>query len=205
MALTTYAELVTAVGSWLNRTDLAAQIPDFITLFEARMNRELRIPKMEATASTSTASGTVALPSDFLSAREVYIDADPDRVLVAMSPANLRHAYPNAATGVSLAYTISGSSMVLAPAPSTTVTVKIGYYQKIPALTESNTSNWLLASHPDAYLYGVLTMAQAYLQDDSRLGVWKSAWDEAMMELERHGNKQRVPAGPLAARNSVVE
>lgn len=205
MALTSYAELVTAVGTWLNRADLAAMVPDFITLFEARMNRELRTPRMEATASTSASSATIALPADFLSARAVYIDANPDRVLVAMSPANLREAYPYTATGTSVAYTVSGLNIILAPAPSEAVTVKIDYYQKIPALTATNTTNWLLTAHPDAYLYGTLTMAQAYLQDDNRLGVWKGAWDEALAEMTRHGNKMRLPAGPLAARNSVIE
>jgi hypothetical protein len=41
VALTSYAELQTAVGTWLNRSDLTAQIPDFITLAEAKFKRDL--------------------------------------------------------------------------------------------------------------------------------------------------------------------
>ena len=37
MALTTYAELKTSVGDWLNRTDLAAAISDFVSLAEAQI------------------------------------------------------------------------------------------------------------------------------------------------------------------------
>ena len=36
MALTTYTELKTSVGDWLNRTDLTTVIPDFIALAEAQ-------------------------------------------------------------------------------------------------------------------------------------------------------------------------
>ena len=39
MAITTYAELKTAVGDWLNRSDLDSVIPNFISLAEAQFNR----------------------------------------------------------------------------------------------------------------------------------------------------------------------
>ena len=42
MALTTYAELKTSVGDWLNRSDLTTAIPDFISLAEAQIERNLR-------------------------------------------------------------------------------------------------------------------------------------------------------------------
>jgi hypothetical protein len=44
MTIATYAELVSEMGDWLNRTDLTAKIPTFVRLFEARMNRRLRSP-----------------------------------------------------------------------------------------------------------------------------------------------------------------
>ena len=41
MSITTYAELQTAAGTWLNRSDLTSQIPDFIALAEAKFKRDL--------------------------------------------------------------------------------------------------------------------------------------------------------------------
>jgi len=35
MALTTYTELKASIADWLNRSDLTAAIPDFISLAEA--------------------------------------------------------------------------------------------------------------------------------------------------------------------------
>ena len=43
MAFTTYTELKSVVADYLARTDLTAQIPDFITLAEVRLKRDLRI------------------------------------------------------------------------------------------------------------------------------------------------------------------
>ncbi len=46
MAITSYSTLQTSIGDWLNRADLTAVIPDFITLAEAQFNRNIRHRKM---------------------------------------------------------------------------------------------------------------------------------------------------------------
>jgi hypothetical protein len=38
MGITNYSELQTAVAKWLHRTDLTAQLPDFITIAENKLN-----------------------------------------------------------------------------------------------------------------------------------------------------------------------
>lgn len=43
MALTTYAELQTSIANWCNRSDIEAEVRDFIKLAEARINRRLRV------------------------------------------------------------------------------------------------------------------------------------------------------------------
>ena len=46
MAISTKAELHTAVANWLNRSDLTDRIPEFISLAEAGFNRNLRVRDM---------------------------------------------------------------------------------------------------------------------------------------------------------------
>ena len=46
MAITTYAELQSAVADFLNRDDLTSVIPTFIDLAEAQMQRTIRHHKM---------------------------------------------------------------------------------------------------------------------------------------------------------------
>ena len=53
MAITTYAELQTALDNWLARTDLQSRTPEFITLAEARMNRELETRSQEKRATSA--------------------------------------------------------------------------------------------------------------------------------------------------------
>jgi hypothetical protein len=68
MSLTNYTDLQTGIQNWLQRQDLNAIIPDFITLFEACANRRLRVRQMEtvtlltpqtvATVTGAAANGT---------------------------------------------------------------------------------------------------------------------------------------------------
>jgi len=57
-------------------------------------------------------------------------------------------------------------------------------YKDFADLSDSNSSNWILAGYPDVYLYGALTEAAPYLIDDERVGVWKSLYTEAINTLK---------------------
>jgi hypothetical protein len=203
MAISTYAGLVTAVGNWLNRgTTLDAMIPDFIALAEARFNRDIRAPDMEATA-TATATETVALPSDFLAARHLYLDVDPRVEIEPVSLSVRNSMFDSASTGYPQQYAISDGQMLLSPAPSDDLTLTLHYWQALPALTASNTTNWLLTSHPDVYLFGTLVEAEAYLWNDERVAGWESRLGQAMASLHTHGVKKRHGGGSLYPRPLV--
>jgi len=47
MAITSYATLKTSIANFLARSDLDTQIPEFIQLAEARINRELETREQE--------------------------------------------------------------------------------------------------------------------------------------------------------------
>jgi hypothetical protein len=207
MTIATYSELLTELDAWLNRSDLSDRIPTFIRLFESRANRLLRVPEMATQTSYATVSGVsqLSLPDDFLSARDLYLDADPDIVLDAMTPAALRNTYPQATTGQPGAYAVVGQQILLGPVPDSEYSILLDYYQRIPGLDEDNTTNWLLTAYPDLYLWGSLCMAEAFLRDDSRLSVWKAAWDEATAEINMQGNRQRMPSAPLMMQSPVWE
>ena len=55
MSITNYSELQAASADWLNRSDLTAAIPDFISLVDARLNRDqLTKESKEATIEDGT-------------------------------------------------------------------------------------------------------------------------------------------------------
>lgn len=68
------------------------------------------------------------------------------------------------------------------------------YQQTIPALSDSNTQNWLILREPGLYLYQALAHSAPYLKDDQRLLTWAQmakAIRDGMKEeddMSRYGN-----------------
>jgi hypothetical protein len=76
MALSNFSELKTEIANYVDRSDLTSQIPTFIKLTEARINRSLRVRLMESVKIISLVSGSkrYPLPSDYLQLRTVQYD-----------------------------------------------------------------------------------------------------------------------------------
>lgn len=200
MAFATYSDLQSTIASWLNRTDLTSAIPDFITLAEARFNRELRTLQMVKRATANTEDEFVAVPADWLEAKDLSI---ADLPLSYITPEKLGEwKYVNV-TGKTRYYTIVGGSFELFPAPTSDVTVEMAYYAKIPALSVSNTSNWLLAKAPDLYLYGSLQQAAPYIMDDERLPLWAANSTAIIQFLNNESDNATHSGAPLIARTRV--
>lgn len=193
MALTSYSELQTSIANYLNRTDLTAPIKDFITLTESKLNRVLRLRAMQKRVSTDTTASDafVDLPSDFLEAVQFYVDSDPNTVLDYVNPTEIELDNLREASGKPQQYTIMGSEFKLNPIPDAVYTLKLTYFAKIPALSDSNTTNFLLSNYPQVYLYGALVEAQPYIMNDERLTTWISLYNEAVQLVIRDDEQGR--------------
>jgi hypothetical protein len=75
------------------------------------------------------------------------------------------------------------------------------YLAKIPALSDSNTSNWLLSEAPDVYLYGSLVHSAPYLQEDDRLGVWAQLYGAAVERVVELSDKAKWSGSGLKMKN----
>lgn len=197
MAFATYSDLQAAIASWLNKEDLTSVIPDFITLAEARFNRELRTLQMVKRATAQTSDEFVAVPADWLEAKDLSIANLP---LAYITPEKLGEWKNVNVTGKTRYYTIVGGSFELFPAPTSDVTVEMAYYAKIQALAVSNTSNWLLAKAPDLYLYGALQQAAPYIMDDERLPLWAANATAIIQFLNTESDNATHSGAPLIAR-----
>ena len=203
--ITTYSGLVTSAGLWLDRSDLGTMVPDFITMVEERLNRILRVPEMEETVTLTTDAERIDLPTDFRQARSLYLDTDPRQELECVSLGTLRTKYACQTTGKPECYAMSGSEIVLGPAPDDEYDLILTYYQEIPPLAVGSETNWLITKHPSIYLRGVLLEAEFYGWNDERLGLIKAAQDEAISELQEQGKRKQYGASPLRLRPSVRE
>lgn len=177
MSIATYTELQTSLTNWLSRTNdtnLQALYPDFIMLAEAKFNRALRTRNMEAATSLTPVAGVCTLPTDYLELRRIYIDTDTPIELEYLPPEQFYLKFPimqNDSISPSRYYTIESGSIILSE-QTTNNAIKILYYQKIPALTALNTSNWLLSAHPDLYLAESLAEAYDVIKNDAMSQKW---------------------------------
>jgi len=208
MALATYSDLKTSIANWLNRSDLTTEIAeDFIVLAEADFNSKLRIRKMNTSTSITIDSETESVPTDFLQVRDFFITSGGTKyALKYITPAQMDQIRGSSTTGMPSAYTILGDNFRFAPIPDSAHTGTLNYYAKFAALSDTNTSNYILASHPAIYLYGSLYHAANFLGgvDPQRLQQWQGMYTTAMERLERNDREDQYGSAPLQQRGDVT-
>lgn len=200
MALTSYTTLKTAVANYLGRSDLTSQIPDFITLAELRLSREIRTRKLlkSVTTTTTTGDSTVAIPSDFLELRDLYLGGNPRISVSYLSPSAYTRDAQAEVSGKPVFYTMLGQEFEFAPIPDKAYTVELLYYFKPTAMSDSVASNEFLANYPDALLYASLLEAEPYLMNDARMTVWSSMYDRAINNINGSDQNSEYAGVPLS-------
>jgi len=203
MAFNNYSSLQASIADFLNRNDLTAVIPDFITLAEAQFNRNIRHRRMVERATATLDSEYSAVPADWLESIRYQINTNPITVMEFVSPdqaAMLKGA--NGTAGKPIYYTQIGQQFQVVPAPDSgsAYTGELTYYATIPALSVSNTTNWLLTDSPDLYLYGALLQAAPYLQDDQRLSTWGTLYERCLNDLKVSDERSRMATSALRMR-----
>lgn len=202
MSISTYSELKTAVANWIHRDDLTSLIPDFISLTEARIARDLRL-RRQVTSSTLTATpGTrgITLPTGWLEFENVTLATNPERQLTYVNIEHLDSKYPQTSyTGVPAVFSIEANQILLGPTPDDDYTVNILYYAKFDAFSAASDTNWLLTNHPNIYLFGALAEAGTYTQDE-RAQLWEARYAKESQELQTSDDKSQFSGTSLRVR-----
>lgn len=164
MALDTYANLQTSIASWTHRSDLTSIIPDFIALAEKRINGDLdaRLQDTVSTLATVASTAAVSTPTDVINIRSLTLQSSPNVVLDYLPPDQFNTTYADGRTGIPQAFTIIGTSIYLGPTPDAVYSLQCVYKAQVPALSDSNTTNWLLTNFPQVYLKASLIEAARY-------------------------------------------
>lgn len=212
MAFTDYSALQTAIGNWLNRTDLTSYIPDFITLAEVRMARDLRYNVTATTFSLTTQTTTL---SDVISsppvaeARVLWLSSGSpslDKPLTVVSPVALAEvrALQGGSTGRPRFASFYGGVLDVAPAPDVTYTANLIYFDGLVPLSTSNTTNEQFLKAPDAYLYGSLLEASIFLEHDERVPLWEQKYQDAIQGLNDMRDREEFSANNRPVRLPIV-
>ena len=207
MALSTYTGIKDAVADWLDRSDLATRIPDFISLAEARINRDLRIRPMEVRSTMTTTAGKryFNLPGGYIQMRNIQLNTDTIKSLEYITPEMLDRLYGGSSTGLPRAYTLIGDEIQLAPVPDSAYTLEMAFYEKFTPLGDGTsgtiTSNWLTKNAPDILLYGALLEAEPFIKNDERIAVWLNAYKEAVDKIQKAVARDRHSGSQMRVRN----
>lgn len=215
-----FNEIKSAVSDWLARNDIDVQADRFVEFAENRINRALKIRHQETSiAELIKDDGTVEVPDDFDQWRTVFVyPGTPGLVLVDAfvvntrnrgdisfaavadtmtemrvdSPENMWRRYPPSVSGRPCYLTRVGDQFYVGPKPDGNYTLAGYYYRNFPRLSETEPTNWLSDNNSDAYVFGALAEASAYIKDEKQYLYWNSRFElvlnelQAESELEKH-------------------
>jgi hypothetical protein len=200
MAITNYSELKVVVNAWSHRNDVGTMIDDFIALAESDMYNNdivnLDVVGMETidTGTLSISSKFVNLPADYISMRDFRLTiANEDGWIFYKAPTSL---IKSDIVGRPYFYTIVGSQIEFDRTPDQAYTITFEYKAKPAAITSSNTTNAILTSYPNIYLYGVLAQVFLYTQDTESESRYLTKFYKAIKGANKAAKKARFPVAP---------
>lgn len=171
-----YAGLVAAIQNWGARSDavIVSEIPNFVSFATDMFNNgmpersiaPLRVREMITTDDLTMTDGVGALPSDYLQYITAQSMASTPRALTYAPGSYSNVAYDNSA-GLSNIFSIVGSSVNVFPLSGSDL--RLVYYAKIPNLTDSVTTNWLIEKMPALYLHASLLQLALFTMNDALL------------------------------------
>jgi hypothetical protein len=207
MALDNYTSLQASVLGWLARPGdplVAPAVPDMVRLFEAEANRRLRVDGAQTGVFLTATPGSpvLTMPADFQALHDAYASLNGDLSKLDYLPttdplwASLlttsgRPRYHNPHSG----------ALQLGPVPDNPYLISVNYTRGVPPLgVAGRTTNWLLTRDPDAYLFGTLVEAEAYIGHDERIALWLQRREASFASIEMADRKLRWSGGPLQIR-----
>lgn len=197
-----YTWLQAKITRYIRRTDLAADIPDFIAFAEKRISSDLmaRLQNITTTLQTAAAEPGVQLPGDFSAERALSVPSYG--ALTYLTPSALAARYVDRETGIPRNYTIEGDQLVLGPIPDGAYTLNFVYRGEIPPLASAaNGVNWLITDHPEIYLAASMCEAFLAVRDQANLQVWESKYRNAVDILNTNDWNS---AGDMAVRSDAA-
>lgn len=193
-----YTELKAAVSDWAHRSDVASQVDTFIDLAEAEFSNRLRTVDQETVADLQCTARYTPLPADFAEMRAVEYNGSVLRNLAYVTPDYMAAWRQYEPAGEPKAYSIRGTDLELIPTPDD-VTVTLTYWATIPALSDANPTNWLLAAHPNLYLLETLRQLSLYIKDDNGVARYANQLQGYWDALNKADQRKRHP-GPMRVR-----
>jgi hypothetical protein len=184
MALATYDDLKSAILRWVARPDLANDVADFVSLFEAEARTKLNLSDQLTTTTITTVATNplITIPTDAAAIVSLSVLNGPTLVKTTRDYINT--------TGIAGEFGLpqyyvdeNATQLRLAPIPSSARDISLVYKRKFASLSVGSPTNWLLTDFPNLYLYGSLRHAKRFMQDDQWAEV-ENAYNTALADVK---------------------
>lgn len=185
MAISTFAELQTAVTDWMARSDLSGSAEDFITLAEARLNRLIPAVETDVTLVGTEDSRAIDVSANSVVSPLALFLIDPSTSDEIELTQKADGTFPyDATSGEPRFWAMDGDNINFDCPLDDDYSFRFRIRQRF-ALSDSATTNWLLTNHPDVYLNAVLLWSGIFIKDGQQGQAFKSLLDEGIAEVQQ--------------------
>lgn len=199
-----YGELKTQFEGLLKRRDLTTTQRDiWLQQAIARVQRVLRVPSMERSASyTTDSTGLIAIPGGLIQLKSIAVEATP-KDLPARTLQEVLQARKDL-TGAPTMYCRADGFYVLGPFPTVGTVVVVDYYAQQVALSADTDTNWLTEIAPDVVVYGALSLACDWFID-KRAATFEGRFTQFMGELQEQADRDELLNASMAPAHQYPE
>ena len=208
--ITNYGTLKTAIADYINRKDLTARIPDFISFGEGDIfrgfmtrtgNLSLRCRENIESAELVPVDGVISIPADYRELIEVTM-ADKGVTPMSQQFYNTLRNY----TGQTTRFTQRANDWYQYPLSDTTDTFNIKYFADYSGtLVNDADTNPVLTAMPDLYLFAALSEAEVFIKNDSRSATWDSKLESNIRSCNADYRRSLYSGATMAQRTQYRE
>ena len=196
--MTSYSTLTADIKDYMedDGSEFSAAIDGFIDVAELKLSRELAVPafRKRQTSSLTQNDPFLTLPSDLITLEYLQTVSSNVRTnLLLKSDEFMQEYWPNRTTTGTPKYYgyFDNDTIYVAPTPSSNFSIEISYRRRLPALSSSNTANWLTTDAYDTLLYACLVEASVYNRNDKTLQYYSQLYQKAVADVNKEGVNRR--------------
>lgn len=187
-----YSELKTAVTGFLHRTDLGGEVGNFIARAEATLFRELDIKATELAVTGTTTGAVIPLPAGFDRVTRVSITVGGRESSLDYFPKPEEDISTGSTPGF---FSMDQNTLRLHDAPGSGYAYKLYYIPVIAPLSESVTSNWLLANAEDLYMYAAALEGARHVRNAALIDRLEALVPPLLDAVRRADERRAIPLG----------
>lgn len=200
MAIDTYSGLKALIESYVDNQEVVDHVDDFIDLAEVRHKSDIRIREMLTRQEIAVFDRYVDLPTGFLEAKTFRLLTAPDITEMLEVSLHELNRWRTSDSRRPRRFAVH-TQIELDSTPDDSYLGEMVFYKALTPLSDTNTSNALLARAPDVYLYGALLETAPFLHHDERVPMWQQMYDRAVAGVNQASTSARR-GGPLISRVS---